>query len=280
MSGSVFTSSSLPITGQSPSSLNCRFQKSLPSPFGSPGLSPEVFANGRQVQPDGPHGSAPQHYQQISRIYNLNLAPSETSLTLVVRTIYIPFGYGAYTGFFANRTLSLGNLSDLQRELNLWSNRNLLDRLPRLVYSVLLAVLAVFLFALYFAQKGHVEYLWLALHELVQAPLGFIDLAGSSARLDSLWYAALVLQLILVSAYLFFEFLVAFLSLRRRWYIVWLRYTAPVLAGVGPTLLLVGHSHATGILLAIIGPFCLLWMIGWSIFIFGTLISAVAQTQL
>ncbi len=78
----------------------------------------------------------------------------------------------------------------LQRELNLLSNRSLFERLPRLIYSVLLAVLAVFLFALYFAQKGHTEYLWLALHELVQAPIGFIELAGSTARLDSLWYAA------------------------------------------------------------------------------------------
>ena len=245
--------------------------------IGAPGLSPDVFANGHQILPEGPDGNAPQRYHEISRIYNLNLAPSDTSLTLVVRTIYIPFGYGAYTAFFANRTLSLGNPADLQRELNLWSNRNLFERLPRLVYSVLLVVLAVFLFALYFAQKGHVEYLWLALHELVQAPLAFIDVAGSSARLDSLWYAALDLQLILISAYLFFEFLVSFLSLRRRWYIVWLRYTAPILAGLGPTLLLVGHSSAIGVLLASIFVCCILWMIGWSIFIFGTLISATLK---
>ena len=145
---------------------------------------------------------------------------------------------------------------------------------------MLLAVLAIFLFALYFAQKGHIEYLWLALHELLQAPIGFIELAGSSARLDSLWYAALVLQLVLVSAYLFFEFLVAFLSLRRRWYIAWLRYTAPILAGVGPMLLLVGRSSAVGVLLASIFFCCILWMIGWSIFIFGNLIAAALQAQL
>ena len=129
----------------------------------------------------------------------------------MVRTIYIPFGLTAYTNFFANRTLRLGNPEDLERALELWSAHNLFERLPRLVNGVLLTVLAVFLLALYFTQKGHIEYLWLALHELVQAPIGFIDLAGSSARLDQIWYAALVLQLVVISAYLYFEFLIAFL---------------------------------------------------------------------
>ncbi len=245
--------------------------------LGSPGITADVFANGSHIQPEGPNGSDPQDYQQISRIYNLNADPGGTSLTLAIRTIYRPFGYGSYTLFFANHHLSLGRPGDLQRGLNLWSDRNLFERVPRLVYSVLLAVLAIFLFALYFAQKGHIEYLWLALHELLQAPIGFIELAGSSARIDSLWYAALVLQLILVSAYLFFEFLVAFLSLRRRWYIAWLRYTAPILAGLGPTLLLVGRSSAIGVLLASIFICCILWMIGWSIFIFGNLIAAALK---
>jgi hypothetical protein len=84
--------------------------------------------------------------------------------------------------------------------------------------------------------------MWLALHELVQAPIGFVELAGSSARLDSLWYAALWLQLVLLSAYLFFEFLISFLSLRWRWYIRALRISAPLLIFVGPTLLMVGHG--------------------------------------
>jgi len=238
--------------------------------------SPDVFVDGKLIQPEGPHGNAPGDYQPISRIYDLNLDPSETSLTLAVRTIYTPFGYGAYTSFFANRTLLLGKHEDLQRELNLWSNRSLFLRLPRLIYSILLAVLAVFLFALYFAQKGHTEYLWLALHELVQAPIGFIEQAGSSARIDSLWYGAIVYQLILVSAYLFFEFLVAFLALPRRWYIRWLRYTAPVLAGVGPALLFVFHS-GTVFLLASIFLSAVLWMIVWSIFIFTTLIAAALR---
>jgi phosphoserine phosphatase RsbU/P len=241
------------------------------------GYNPDVYANGQLIRPQGPHAHTPNHFQLISRIYNFNVPPSQTSLVLVLRTRYIAFGYGAYTNFFSNRALYLGNPDDLQRELTLWSDRSLFERLPRLIYSVLLAVLAVFLFALYFAQKGHPEYLWLAVHELIQAPLGFIELAGSSAQLDSLLYAALVLQLFLVSAYLFFEFLVAFLSLPRRWYIRWLRYTAPILAFVGPMLYLMGHGMHVGPLLAIIALGTLLWLLGWSIFVFLTLIAATLR---
>ncbi len=210
--------------------------------FGSAnsGSSVDVFANGQPIRPEGPHSDAPEHYQPVSRIYPLNVPPSQTSLVLVVRTIYVPFGYSAYTSFFSGRNLRIGNPDDLKRALQLWSLHILFERLPRLVDSILLVVLGVFLLALYFTQKGHTEYLWLALHELVQAPIGFVDLAGSSGLVDQLWYAAVVLQLVVISAYLYFEFLVSFLALRRRWYIKGLRYTAPVLAGVGPTLLMVG----------------------------------------
>src|SRR5208337_3374864 len=234
----------------------------------------------QHIQPEGPHGDAPQHYQLISRIYDLNVPANETSLTLVVRVIDIEFGYGAYTTFFANRTFYLGNPGDLARELNLWSNRLLFERLPRLIYSVLLALLAIFLFALYLTQRDRTEYLWLALHELTQAPIGFIELAGSSARIDSLWYAALVFQLILVSAYLFFEFLVVFLSLPRPWYTRWLRYTAPVLATVGPALLCVGHGAATAILLACAFLSGAVWMLSWAIFVFVTLFAAAVRRNL
>jgi HAMP domain-containing protein len=245
--------------------------------IGTTGLGADVFANGRQIRPEGPHADAPQHYQQISRIYALNLPPSETSLTLAIRTPYIPFGDSAYTSFFANRTLLLGNRQDLDRSLELWSTQSLFERLPRLVVSSVLAVLALFLLALYFAQKGHIEYLWLALHELLQAPIGFVELAGSSARLDSLWYAAAFFELLLVSAYLYFEFLVAFLALRRRWTIRWLRYTAPILAGIGPALLLVGHGSAIGVVLAIVLVGSLLWILGWFLFIFLTLAAAALR---
>jgi len=242
--------------------------------LGTTDFTPSVYANGQLIVPQGPHSNATQRYQPISRIYLLNVPASQTSLVLVVRMIYIPFGFGAYNSFFAGHTLYLGDPGDLQRRLQLWSNRSLFERLPRLVYSVLLAVLALFLFALYFAQKGHNEYLWLALHELAQAPVGFIDYAGSSGHLDSLWYAALILELALVAAYFFFEFVVAFLALPRRWYIRWLRYTSPILAGVGPILLLVGHSRLVEALLLVIFSLSLSWMIGWTVFIFMTLIAA------
>jgi len=253
--------------------------------LGTAGLAAnvDVFANGKLIQPAGPHGDDPEHYQPITRVYHLNLDSSETSLTLALRIIYIPTGIGSYTSFFANRTLRLGDPEELGRALQLWSLHTLLERLPRLVYSVLLIVLALFLFALYFTQKGHPEYLWLALHELVQAPIGFVDLAGSSALLDQLWYAAVLMQLVLISAYLYFEFLIAFLALRRRWYIVLGRYTAPVLFLVGPGLLMVGRStrhidqQIIGIFLVVIGVGTFLWIMGWFIFIFLTLIVATAR---
>jgi phosphoserine phosphatase RsbU/P len=243
----------------------------------SSGPGVDVFANGRQVQPEGPHSDAPQHYQQISRLYNINVPASEPNLVLVLRTIYIPFGYAAYTSFFSNRSLDLGNRDDLDHRLELWSTHALFERLPRVVNSILLLVLALFLLVLYFTQKGHIEYLWLALHELVQAPLGFIELAGSSARLDTLWYAATVIQLVFISAYLYFEFLIAFLSLHRRWYITVLRYTSPILLGVGPVLLMVGHSAVIGIALAVILVLSFLWLLGWLVFIFLTLIFATMR---
>ncbi len=242
-----------------------------------PGVGVRVFANGRTIQPEGPHPDAPDRYHEISRIYPLDVAPGETSLVLVIRTLYIPSGFAAYTSFFSDRSLLLGYAPDLRRELELWFNRSVFEQLPRLVYSILLVVLAGFLFALYFAQRGHPEYLWLGLHELAQAPIGFVELAGSTARLDSLWSAAIVLQLLLISAFLFFEFLVAFLYLRPRWYIRWLRYTAPILAGVAPSMLLIGHGRLDAIALSIILLGSLVWFVGWSIFVFVTLAAAALR---
>ncbi len=240
----------------------------------SSGSGFDVFANGNRIQPEGPHADSLKRYQPISRIYDLKVPADETNLTLVARTIYKPFGYGAYTSFFANRKLRLGHREELEHALELWTVHGLFERLPRIVISILLLVLAMFLFALYFTQKGHVEYLWLGMHELVMAPLAFIELAGSSANLDSLWYAAIYFQLFLISAYLYFEFLIAFLSLRRRWYIWILRYSSPILLGVAPTLLLVGHSTLIGILLVAVGVFSLFWVMMWTIFVFLTLIIA------
>jgi HAMP domain-containing protein len=237
----------------------------------------DVFANGQQIRPEGPHGDSPGNYQQISRIYDLRLPANETSLTLVVRTIYVPVGYGAYTSFFSARKIYLGNHQDLDRSLELWSVHSLFERLPRLIISILLTVLALFLLALFFSQKGHVEYLWLALYELLQAPLGFVDLAGGTARLDHLWYLALIPQLLAASAYLYFEFLVAFLTLKKRWYIRTLRFTAPIMAFIFPTLLAVGHGKFIDILLVVVLLASGLWIVGWLLFIFITLITATLR---
>jgi hypothetical protein len=247
------------------------------SMVGSTGPGLDVFANGKEVVPEGPHADSAEHYQQISRIYNLNVPDSETNLVLVLRTIYIPFGDASYTAFFSNKKLHLGHRVDLDHRLELWTTHALFERLPRVINSILLMVLALFLLALYFTQKGHNEYLWLALHELMLAPIGFVQLAGSSARLDTLWYAATILQLVLISAYLYFEFLVSFLSLRPRWYIKLLRYSSPILLGVGPVLLMVGKSRGVGVALIIIYSWTVLWFIGWLLFVFLTLLSATVR---
>ncbi|MDE3202461.1 MAG: SpoIIE family protein phosphatase [Acidobacteriota bacterium] len=241
-----------------------------------PGLS--VFANGKEIAPSGPNGNSAERYQEISRIYDLDVPSDQTDLTLVIRTIYIPFGLAAYTNFFATRTLKLGNPHELQDELDLWSARSLFERLPRLVTALLLTVLSLFLIWLYFTQRGHREYLWLALHEFIQAPIGLVDLAGSTAHLDQLWYAAVVVQLVVISAYLYFEFLVAFLYLKRRWYISLMRYSAVVLALVGPALGIVGsHSPGALIFLLFVAICTLLWMAGWTLFTFITLIRATIR---
>ncbi len=248
----------------------------MPGSGAGPGV--DVFANGRQIHPEGPHGDAPNHYQEISRIYDLGVPSPDTDLVLVARTIYIPFGLSAYTNFFERGTVRIGNPPDLQHELELWSTHSLFERLPRLVNAILFTVLALFLLALYFTQRGHVEYLWLALHELIQAPIGFVDLAGSSAELDQIWYAAIILQLVVISAYLYFEFLVAFLALPRRWYITLLRYSSPVLLLVGPGMLLLGSHSRLALLVMIVGFLgSILWITGGMLFIFMTLIVATIR---
>jgi phosphoserine phosphatase RsbU/P len=243
---------------------------------GTPGL--DVFANGRQVFPDGPHGNETYKYDEISRLYKLEIPANQTDVTLAVRTLYVPNGYSAYTYFFSKRIFRLGNPDDLQQVWNVWFLHSVMERLPRLVNAILFAVLALFLLALYFTQRGHVEYLWLALHELLQAPVGFIDLAGSQARVDRYWYAALVLQLVALSAYIYFEFLISFLNLKKRWYIRLLRWTAPVLAGIGPTVLMLGNrGWAEVSAIVVVTLFSLLWMAGWMIFTFTTLLAATLK---
>lgn len=236
------------------------------------GPAPEVFANGKLVLPGGPHPDDQSEYQQISRLYKLDIPANETSLVLAVRTWYVPFGLKGYTNFFDRRTFWLGNPDNLRQTLDMWSVRTLFERLPRLIIAVLLLFLSVFLLTLYFTQKGHPEYLWLALHELVQVPIGIIDQAGSSAWLDNIWFGALYTQFIALSAYLYFEFLVSFLALKRRWYIKGLRYTAPVLALIAPMILAAGHNRAVTIVLGVVMVCSIIWIVFWAIFVFFTLI--------
>ncbi|MGB8261125.1 MAG: PP2C family protein-serine/threonine phosphatase [Terracidiphilus sp.] len=247
--------------------------------LGEQALGFDVYADGKLVQPDGPHPDQPQKYQQISRIYNLSLDPSATSVTLALRAPYIPFGYGAYTAFFASHNLRLGHPDELSRSLELWRVHSLFERLPRLVISILLLFLSLFLLALYFTQQGHIEYLWLALYELVWAPFAFIELAGSSAQLDQIWYVATVLELAVLAAYLYFEFLNAFLAMRRRWYILALRLSAPVMLFVGPALLGAAafRSASLAILLVVAGILTLVWLAAWLVFVFVTLIAATLK---
>ncbi|WP_058185716.1 PP2C family protein-serine/threonine phosphatase [Terracidiphilus gabretensis] len=243
-----------------------------------------VFANGQEIRPDGPNNATPERYQSISRLYHLQVPPGETGLTLAVRTFHIPFGLTAYTRFFAARTLMLGSPESLTRSVELWRDHSLFERLPKVVNSILLVVLAGFLFALYFTQKGHREYLWLGLYELVQAPISLIDMAGSFAYMETLLYAAIFLQLVAISAYLYFEFLVAFLDLShrwtgkfKRWFIYALRFTAPVLLGVGPLLLFVEHGRFVGVLLGFDMVASAFWMLLWLVFCLVVLIAATAR---
>jgi len=252
---------------------------SLSGSSGPESLGLDVYSNGHRIQPEGPHADIPENYQQISRIYPLNAGASETQVTLAIRTELIPVGSGAYTNFFSRRTVHLGNRQDLDRVLELWSFHNLFEHLPHLVNSILLLVLAVFLLALYFTQKGHIEYLWLALYELLQVPIGLLDLAGSTARVDHVLYTTLVFQLLVISAYLYFEFLVAFLGLPKRWYIRMLRYSAPIpiLACISPVVLLPAHGPVAIIMLAIVMIISVFWVLSWLIFIFTTLIQATLR---
>jgi len=83
--------------------------------------------------------------------------------------------------------------------------------------------------------------------------------------------------LALISLYLYFEFLVAFLALRRRWYILLLRFTAPVLACVAPSLLLVGLNRSIWIVLVAVFLLSFFWSLGWLVFVLATLIRATLK---
>ena len=237
----------------------------------------DLFANGQQVTPEGPNGTMPEAFQQISRIYPINIPDGTTTLVLAVRIPFVAFGMDAYTSFFANRTFLLGGRDDLNAQLDLWRHAVLFERIPSFMDNGIKFMLAIFLLALFWTQKDHSEYLWLGLHLITVAPLGYLDMVGSSGQLETLYMGAIAIQLLLISAYFYFEFLVSFLSLRKRWYIRALRYSAPLLLTFGPLLLFIRQGNAVAIGLVTSAAFAVVWVLAWILFVGITL--TVAATR-
>ena len=239
----------------------------------------DMFVNGKLVVPEGPNGAFQQAhvYQQISRIYPIDIPADSTDVILAVRIPFVAFGMDAYTGFFAHRTFYLGERDDLAAHLDLWNHAMIFERIPALVDAGLKLLIAFFLLALFWTQRDHAEYLWLGLQMLMVAPLAYVGFTGSMGRMEELWMAASVFQLLLISAYLYFEFLVAFLSLRKRWYIIAMRYSAPLLLTLGPLLLFVRDGKAVAIALVLSILFSLLWVLAWILFVGLTLSIAAVK---
>jgi Stage II sporulation protein E (SpoIIE) len=256
------------------------------SPSNTNDLALAVFSNGRLIRPEEVNPEKPRSYHAVSRLYDLGVDPRATSLVLALRTTFVPSGLGAQTaplgsakqmGFFLSHKVYLGHAEDLARMLGLWRHEILFERLPQLVLDILLLVLAAFLIALYFTQKGHTEYLWLALHELCVVPVSFVELAYTSALLGQNTFEGVGFLFQLAAAYCYFEFLVAFLALQRRWYIRVLRWTAPILIVGGPAWAAAGHSTAVDVALVICLLIIFLWMIGFLVFVLSTLIAAAVH---
>ncbi len=241
------------------------------SPIISESVGMDLFANGQQVTPEGPNAASPEAYQQISRIYPIDIPGEQTNLVLAVRIPFVSVGMDAYTGFFANRAFLLGDRTELHHHLDLWRHAVLFERLPTVIDSGLKLLLALFLLALFWTQRDHPEYLWLGLHMATVAPLAYVDLIGSNAEMEKFMMAACVIELLLVSAYFYFEFLVAFLTLRRRWYIVGMRVSAPLLLTVGPLLFFVRQGKVVVFALVASILFATFWIIAWVVFTAVTL---------
>jgi hypothetical protein len=237
----------------------------------------DLFVDGKMVVPEGPNANATESFQQISRIYPISLPDSQTEIVLAIRIPFTEFGEDAYTNFFSHRTFFLGEREDLSSHLDLWTHAMLFERIPSLVDSSLKVMLAMFLIALFWTQKDHPEYLWLALQLLTVAFLAYIGVTGSMGRIEQLIMFALVVQLLLISAYFYFEFLIAFLNLKRRWYIVVMRYCSPLLLTFGPLLYFIHSSKLIAILWVLSAAFALVWMLAWMAFVGLTLTIAAVR---
>ncbi len=242
---------------------------------GSQSIWMDVYANGQAITPEGPNGARLEQYQQISRIYPIDVPDSVTSLVIAVRMPYFNFGINSYTAFFANRTFVLGQKADLVDHLALWQHGMLFERLPTAVDNGMKFVLGIFLLALFWTQRDRREYLWLALHLITIAPLCCLDIAGSNGLIESGKMAAGIFSLLLLGAYFYFEFLIAFLALRRRWYSQLMRWTSPVLLTPAPLLFYIHNGTWIEICLAISIFLVFLWMIAWLLFVGLTLTAGV-----
>ena len=250
-----------------------------------------LFVNGREVHPDGPIHAAPERYFTTTHLYKLDTDPDASNLTLAVRVPHVSFGARSETNFFATHTISIGHAKDLQKSVELWQHGALFERLPNLANCVFLFVLSFFLFALYATQRGHREYLWLALFYLVLAPINFIDLAARTGSLEIVLNEALSVLLGTIAAYFYFEFLADILDLRRRWarkrkrwILILLRWATPVVACLGPCLYFANQLKslgAAGVLVVIVMVGAVLvgvvWFFVWLLFCVSTLIAATLR---
>ena len=91
--------------------------QSTPLNNSSTGPGADVYANGKLILPEGPHPDETFKYQQISRLYKLNISGIRNIPDAGNPHLYVPFGLKGYTNFFYNRTLRLGNPEDLNRDL-------------------------------------------------------------------------------------------------------------------------------------------------------------------
>jgi len=147
----------------------------------------------------------------------------------------------------------------------------LFERLPSMIDNGIKIMLGIFLIALFWTQRDRLEYLWLALHLITVAPLAYLDLEGSYGHIESLRMAGIVISLLLFSAFFYFEFLISFLSLRKRWYTRAMRYTGPLLLAPGPLIVLLHSAKWMPIALGIAVIFACFWLLAWVVFVGLTL---------
>ena len=243
-----------------------------------------MYANGKEVRPEGPHGDDPDHYQQISRVYNLNVSPSETNLALVVRThLLFLSAIRRYTNFFADRTFAAGQsrrpgpaAGNVGAHSTVRAHSTGGDRDPATVSGARFCWLFISRRRDTRSICGWRCMSWCWPH------LAFVELAGSTRAHryplvcgdHDAAGADLRLLLLRVSNSLpcAEETLVHQAGCGT---------TAPALLFLGPLLLTVGHSASLGsCTLSCAGFLRIFWFLGWLLFIFLTLIIATVKRNI